>query len=173
MRRLDQEGLELLAPPRVAADGERAERVAVIGLAPADDVRALRLALLDEVLARELERRLDRLRAARDEVDLVEGLGRAGDERVGERLHRLVAEERGVREGQLFELALDRSDDRRVGVAKARYRGTARGVEVALAFLVEQVRAFAAHRHRVLQPRVAVENVGHRALILRPRWRAG
>ena len=61
MRRPDQQGLELLAPPRVAAHRERAERVAVIGLAPADDVRALWLAFLDEVLARELERGLDRL----------------------------------------------------------------------------------------------------------------
>ena len=67
---LDQQRLELRAPPSVAADRERAERIAVIALAPRDDVAALRLADLDKILARHLERRLDRLRAAADQIDM-------------------------------------------------------------------------------------------------------
>jgi hypothetical protein len=61
---VDQERLELAAPRGVAADGQRAERVAVIALPPGDEAPPLRLADLDEVLARYLERRLDRLGAA-------------------------------------------------------------------------------------------------------------
>src|SRR5262249_15134670 len=56
-----QERPELRAAPRVAADGERAQRVAMIALAPADEMRAMRLADFQVVLARELERRLHRL----------------------------------------------------------------------------------------------------------------
>ena len=46
-----------LAPPRIAAGGQRAERVAVIALAARDEARALRLAALDEILPRQLDRR--------------------------------------------------------------------------------------------------------------------
>jgi hypothetical protein len=53
----------------MAADRERAERVAVIAHPPGDEMAALRLAALDEVLARELERDLHRFRAAADERD--------------------------------------------------------------------------------------------------------
>ena len=48
-------------------DRKRAERIAVIALAPRDDMAALGLADLDEILARHLERRLDRLGAAADQ----------------------------------------------------------------------------------------------------------
>ena len=64
-----QQRPELRAAPRVAADGERAQRVAVIALPPADEMRAVRLADLEEVLARELERRLHAFRPAGNEVD--------------------------------------------------------------------------------------------------------
>jgi len=57
--RLDQQRREWLALPFAAADGERAERYAVIALAPSDDVPALQLTALDEKLARQLQRRLD------------------------------------------------------------------------------------------------------------------
>ena len=61
---VDQERLELASPPRVAADRQRAERAAVIVLPPRDETPPLRLADLDEVLARHLQRRFDRLGAA-------------------------------------------------------------------------------------------------------------
>ena len=48
---------------------EGAERIAVIALAPGDDMAALRLADLDKILARHLERRLDRLRTAAHQID--------------------------------------------------------------------------------------------------------
>jgi hypothetical protein len=88
-------GSKLLASPRISADRERTERIAVIRLPSRDHVPALRLAFLDEILARELERGFDRLRASRDEVDLVERFRRVRDEHIGQRLHRLVREERG------------------------------------------------------------------------------
>ena len=74
--RLDQQRAELRAAPFVAAGRERAERVAVIALAAGDDVAPLRLARLDEILPRHLERRLDRFRAAGDEIGVADALRR-------------------------------------------------------------------------------------------------
>ena len=102
---LGQQRLELAAPPGVAADRERAQRVAVIALPPRDEPAALGLADLDEVLARHLERRLDRLGAAGDEVDPVDAGGRARDQMVGQLLGRLAGEEAGVGIGQPLEPA--------------------------------------------------------------------
>jgi hypothetical protein len=48
-----------LAASRVAADRQRAERVAVVALQPRDDVAALGLAALHPVLALQLDRGLD------------------------------------------------------------------------------------------------------------------
>ena len=140
MGRADEQRRELLAPPEVAADGERAERIAVIRLPAADDLRALRLALLDEVLPRELERRFHRLGSARGEVDAVERLRRGCDQRIGQRFHRLVGEEGRVRIGQRFQLARDRLDHRAVGVAQAADCGAAGRIEVAPAFAVPLLR---------------------------------
>src|SRR5213078_1885430 len=90
MRRADEERCELLTPSEVASNGKRAERVAVIRLPPADDVRALRLAFIDEILPRELQRGVHRFGSAGGEVDAVERLRRAGDQRIGQGLHGLV-----------------------------------------------------------------------------------
>ena len=65
MMRFDQKRSELLALPLPASDRERTERDAVIALASRNDVSPLRLAAFDEILAREFERGLDRLRARR------------------------------------------------------------------------------------------------------------
>ena len=76
--RLDQQRREWPALPFAAADRERAERDAVIALPPGDEMAALRLAALDEILPRELERRLDRFRAAADEEDVADALSARG-----------------------------------------------------------------------------------------------
>ena len=105
-----EERPELRAAPRVAADGERAQRVAVIALPPADEMRAVRLADLQVVLARELERRLHAFRPAGNEVDALERAARAVDQPVGERFGRLAREERGMRVRELARLLADRRD---------------------------------------------------------------
>ena len=64
---LDQQGANC-APPGVAADGQRAQRVAVIALAARDDVAAAGLPDFDVVLPRHLQRGLDNLGAAGDEI---------------------------------------------------------------------------------------------------------
>ena len=73
--RLDQQRRECSALPFAAADRERAERDAVIALPARDEMSALRLAALDEILPRQLQRRLDRLRAAADKEDVAEAGG--------------------------------------------------------------------------------------------------
>ena len=90
--RLDQQRRELLALPLAAADRERAERDAVVALAPGDDVAPLRLAALDEILARELERGLDRLRPAAHEKNVADAGRGMGDQIVGQFLCHLRGE---------------------------------------------------------------------------------
>ena len=65
-----QQRCELLASPGVAADGQCTEGIAVVALPARDEVAPLRLAPLDEILTGHLQRRLDGLRAARDEIDM-------------------------------------------------------------------------------------------------------
>src|SRR5258708_12431767 len=108
-------------------------------------MHALRLALLDEVLPRELERRLHRLRTAGSEVHLVERLRYAVDQRIGERLHRLVAEERGVSEGQGCELPPDRVDHCTIGVPETGHRAAPRSVDVAPPFAITQINTLPNH----------------------------
>src|SRR5262249_55760987 len=104
-------------------------------------MHALCLASLEEILARALERGFHPSRAARSEVHLVERPRRAFDQARGQRLHRLVAEEGGMRERQRLKLARDRLGYRAVGVAEAGNGGAARGVEIAPPVPVVEIHA--------------------------------
>ena len=116
---LDQERLELRAPPRISASGEGAKRVAVVALATGDDMAALRLADLDKILARHLERRLDRLRAAAYQIDVIEACGSVLDQTVGEAFCGLGGEKGGMCVGELIELLAHGGDHVRMSVAEA------------------------------------------------------
>jgi hypothetical protein len=121
------------------------------------------LPALDEILPRQLQRRLDRLGSARNEIGARHARWRRRDQGVGERLRRLAGEERGVRVGEAFDLRLERRDHLGMAVAEARDRRTARGVEIALARLVEEVDAAAAGRDRGCHLGVAGIDVVHGA----------
>jgi hypothetical protein len=81
-------------------------------------------------LPRHLERRLDRLRSATDEIDVVEAGRGVFDEAVGETLGCLSREERGVGVGERVELLVQRRNHVGVAVAEAGDGGAARGVEI-------------------------------------------
>jgi HAMP domain-containing protein len=161
MMSFDPQRAKLRTAPFVAAGGERAERVAVIALAPRDDMAALRLAFLDKKLARHLERRLDRLRAAADEIDAGHAGGRVRDEAIGKLLRDLRGEEAGMGVSDGVELAMQCGENIGMAMAEAGDGGAARGVEVALAVAVDEFDALAADgdRHRGIGG--AVEDVGH------------
>ena len=146
---LDQDRRERLAPPGVAADRQRTERVAVVALPARDEMPAPRFPALDVVLARHLQRRLDRLRAAGDEIDVREIAGRVRCELVGERLGGRGSEEAGVRVLKPLELRAHRGEHLRMLVPEAGHRRATARVEVALALRVDQVDAFAACRYRI------------------------
>ena len=116
---LDQQGLELGAPPGVAANRKRAKRVAVIALAPRNDMATLRLADLDEILARHLERRLDRLGTAADQIDMAHSGRRVLDQPVGEALGDFGGEKGRVRVGHRVELPPHRGEHVGMTMAKA------------------------------------------------------
>ena len=160
--RVDEERCEHRAPAGIAADRERAERVAVIALSPRDKEAAIGLADLDEILTRHLQRRLDRLRSAADQIYVLQSLGRAAGQVIGKSLCRLGREKAGVRERQSIDLRVHRRGDDRVTMAQAGHRSAAAGVEVLLASRVEQEDAFAADRNRRGDVQMPMEDVGHR-----------
>lgn len=161
---LDQQRLELAPTPGVATGGERPEGVAVVALAPGDQVPALGLAALDEVLARQLQGRLHRLGATGDEVDRGEAGRRPLDQEVGQCLHRLGGEEGAVGVGQLADLLAHGIDHLGVAVPQAGDRGTAAGVQVAAPLGVDQIGAVAADGGGIGVRQVTMEDVAHATL---------
>src|ERR1700719_3269388 len=139
----DQNRRERLAPPGIAADGERAQRVAVIALSAGNEMTALRLLALDEVLPCHLERRFDRLRSAGDEIDLGHARRRVRDQLVRQFLGDLGGEETGVGVGEAVELLMHRRDDRRMLMPQTRNRRAAARVDVVPPFAVDEKHAFA------------------------------
>ena len=106
--------------------------------------RALRLPDLDEVLARHLQRGLDRLGAAADEV----GVARcrpapSAISRSASSSATSVVKKLGVRVGELVDLRVHRRHHVGVPVAEAGHRGAAGGVEVLLAGGVDDEHAVA------------------------------
>ena len=166
--RLDQQRREGRAPPFVAAGRQRAQRIAVIALAPGDDVAALCLAALGEVLPRHLERRLDRFRSAAHQIGVADAVGGVGDQPVGELLGHLGGEEAGMGIGELVELLVQGRRHRGMAVAQAGHRGAARRVDVALAGRVDDLDALAAGGDRQGSADLAMQDVGH-ALSRAPR----
>ena len=157
------------APPGIAAGRQRAERIAVIALAARDEMLALRLAALDEILPRQLDAGLDRFRAAADEIGISETARLVADESLGQRLCGLGGEEAGMGIGELCHAcSRHRLDHARMLMAETGDRGAAGGVENFAAILGNQPDALAADR---LRRRFAQASVHHAALVRRP-WRS-
>ena len=98
------------------------------------------------VAQRELDRRLDRLRAGG--VEEAPGVGQRRDaaQLLGELQHRAVAEREAIRERELGDLPLHDLDEPRVAVPERHHHRAAAGVEVAAAVLVDDARAARAAR---------------------------
>ena len=155
-----QQRQEGLPAPCVAANRQRTERVAVIALATRDEELALRLADLDEVLAREFQCGLDGFRATGDEVHVIEIARCCGGQACGELLGHIRREERRVRIGQRAHLLADGLDHTRMPVAEARDGSTAAGIQIALAVGINEGHAFAADGGGQRLARVAMEDGG-------------
>src|SRR5690606_614719 len=90
---LEEHRGELLPAPQVAADSQRSQSIAVIALPARDEMPALRLSALDEILARHLERRLDGLGATGNEIDVREPRGSMLDQVIRKPLGHIRREE--------------------------------------------------------------------------------
>jgi hypothetical protein len=167
-----QQRLELAAAPGIAAGGQRAQRVAVIALAARDEMAALRLADLDEVLPRHLHRGLDGLRAAGDEIDIIEPLRRQPDQPLSQFLGDIGGEEGGVGVGDAVDLRAHRGHDLGMAVTEAGDGGATAGVKVTLAAAIDHGDADGAGDHRRWPAQVAVNDVVHGVLWL-PRLPRG
>src|SRR5690606_14657423 len=133
---------------------------AVIALFAGDEMAPSGLAALEIILPRELHRRLVGLGAARDEIDVAEIAGGAGDQMLGQRLGRLVCEEACVGIGQTVELRLDRVYHSPLAVAQTRNGGAARSVEITLAGAVDDEGPVAADRHGQVAAGLTVKDTG-------------
>src|SRR5689334_6110231 len=130
------------AAPRVAAGSKCAQRVAVIALTARDEMLALRLTTLDEILARELDCGFDRFRSAADEIGVGKSPGLVADKVIGESFGRLGRKERGMGIGEFRGLARHRLKNFGMLMAEAGNRSAARGIEHALAILANQPDSF-------------------------------
>ena len=133
----------------------------MIALASRDDVSPLRLAAFDEILPRELERGLDRLRAAADEEDVTDALRRVRDEIVGQFLRNLRGEEARMRISEPVELLVHRRQHVRMRMPETGHRRAARGVDVFLARGVADDDALATRGDRIGMADLAMKDVGH------------
>ena len=104
MLRLDQKRREFPALPLPTADRKRPERAAVIALPSRDEVSPLRLSAFDEILTRQFERSLDRLRAAAEEQYVADAVRRVRDKIIRQLLGNLRGEEARMRVGELVDL---------------------------------------------------------------------
>ncbi len=159
--RLDQKGSELLALPLAAPDRQGAECDAMIALPSRDDVLPLRLAAFDEILARELERGLDRLRAAADEKGMTHAVRRVRHEIVRQLLSNFCREKARMRVGEAVELLAHRCQDIGMRMAETRHRRTARGIDIVLARDVADGGAAAARGDGIGMADLAMKNIGH------------
>ena len=162
MADLEEEGGINAAARDIAARRERSQRVAVEAEPARHDVAALGPAGLEMVLARELEGGLDRLGAAGDEVGAREPGRRLGDEGRRQRFLRLAGEEAGMHVVELVELVLDRLAHLGMAVAEAGDGGPSRGVDVALARAVVEIKSLAPHGQGKLKAGAATQDVAHR-----------
>ena len=92
MVRIDEDRLELFAPPQIAANRQRAQRIAVVALQPRDEMTPLRLADFKKKLPRQLQGGLDRLGPSGYEIDLLDPLGCLIDQQRGQTFGRFVGE---------------------------------------------------------------------------------
>ena len=156
-----QDGRERRAPPGIAAHGQRTQRVAVVALAARDEVRALGLADLHEVLARHLERGLHGLGAAADQVGVAGTFGRAAHQFLPQFLGHRSGEEAGVGIGQPVDLVMHGGDHVGMTVAQRGHGRTARGIDIAAPLRVADFQAAGGDGDggRVVQ--VTMEHMAH------------
>src|SRR5216684_6884275 len=161
MLRLDQKRREFPALPLPAADRKRPERAAVIALASCDEVSPLRLSAFDEILTRQFERSLDRLRAAADEKYVADAVRRVRDKIVRQLLGNLRGEEARMRIGELVDLLAHGAEHVRMRVPEAGHRRAPRGVDVFLAGAVANGDSVTAHRERIGMCDSAMKDMSH------------
>ncbi len=139
--------------------GERQQRVAVIGGRERDHLVLRRLAGLNPVLAGQLQRGLDRLGAAAQEVELVQLRGKQRRQFVGERLHRLVGEGGAIDIGNLGGLVRHRLADFADPMAEVGDERPAGAVEVPVALGVDQPAPLATGDKRKAPGELPVEDM--------------
>ena len=150
-----------LAPHRIAAGGQRAERVAMVALPPRDEARALWLAAFHVILPRHLQRGLRRLRARRTEIHMREPARLVPQHQIGQLFRRFAGIERGVGVADLRRLRAHRLQHARMAVAEAGDGRAAGSVDDGLSVGITNENALARQRERRGLAQVALDEAGH------------
>src|SRR5690606_6397961 len=108
MAHIDQQRLIDFSTPEVSTGSQRAQRVAVVALASSDNPATLRHATFNKILARQFERGLYCLRAAREKINVIEVTRGCIDEQRRQVFGGLVCEEARMRECQFCNRLLHR-----------------------------------------------------------------
>ena len=131
----------------------------MIGLAPRDDVRALRIPALEVILPRELQRRLDRFRTTARVPNPIERSRRHFRDHRRELLGGFAGEKTGVNILEARRLLGHRGHDFAMAMPEARHSRSAARIDVAPAILVDQVDAVPADSDRRPRVRGSVKDV--------------
>ena len=135
------------AAPGIAANGQGAQRIAVVTLTPGDEVLALGLSDLDKILAGHLQRGFDRLRSTAHEIHMAHAIRCGLDEPVGQLFGHFRGEETGVGVRQLVNLAVHGGQHIGMGMPEARHGSTTGSIQIAFALRVKQKDTFTFGRH--------------------------
>ena len=133
----------------------------MIALPPRNDISPLRLTAFDEILARQFERGLDRLRATANQKDVTHSLRRVRDELVRQFLRNFCGEEARMRIGEPVQLLVHGCQHIWMRMAETRHRRTTRGIDVFLALGVADGDATGARGDRVGLADLAMKDMGH------------
>ena len=131
---------------KIATGGERSQRVAVIALLPCDEAGSVGLPTLQEVLAREFERALHRLRPRRHEEGMRQAARLISQQQIGQGLGRLRGEEAGMNVTELACLPADGLGNPPITVSEAGHRRASRGVDHLAPVREGEQQTLAAHR---------------------------
>ena len=141
----------------LARQSERAEGRPVIALPAGNEARLRGLPDSNEVLPRDLQRRLNDLRSATDDVGVRKPLGRALEQTLSQLLRGLAGEERRVHAVEASALVAHRGHHSRMATARAREGRPAAGIRLASADAIGQPQALAEDCDWQLGPERAVQ----------------
>jgi hypothetical protein len=113
--------------------------IAMVALAAANYVRAVRLANFEEILSRKLQCRFHGFASTTDEIDMIDSIGSLAHQHIGELFSRFGGKEASMRKSHGLQLLTCSVDDFFRSVTKTTHRGSSTGIEIAITFGIDEI----------------------------------